>query len=307
MNKTIWLARLLYRHEKGLTRREILEAWSREDDSGHPMPVSTFYDNRNALETRFGLRVVRVSGRYRLVEQPGDSEALLQQLTRVAASDGPADASRNGDEWLPVLADAVAHNRHLLMEYAPPGKPAYETALDPYFLRQIHGHCYVVGRSGRHGEVRNFAVDRIGLLTVRPGTFRRPSGLDATRWFSTSFGAFAGTHLMPEHVVLAPATERLAAYFRQRPLHPTQREETAGTRSRFHLDVAITPDFVGQLLTLGTDVCIVSPAHLRRLVGQRAQAIADACRAAEATVPEAPAAPDEKNAQTKGRAACPSD
>ena len=307
MNKTIWLARLLYRHENGLTRREILDAWSQEDDCGQPMPVSTFYDNRNALEMRFGLRVVRVNGRYRLAEQPGDSEALLQQLLRVSAPDEAADAPRNGDEWLPVLADAVAHNRHLLMEYVPLDKPAYETTLDPYFLRQIHGHCYVVGRSGRHGEVRNFAVDRIELLTVRPGTFRRPSGLDAARWFATSFGAFAGTHLTPEHVVLESATGRLTAYFRQRPLHPSQREETVGGHPRFHLDVALTPDFVGQLLTLGTDVAIVSPAHLRRLVGQRAQAIADACRAAEATVPEAPAAPDEKNAQTNGRAACPSD
>lgn len=49
MNKSIWLARLLYHHKEGLTKQEILNAWADEDDYGRPMATSTFYDNRGIL------------------------------------------------------------------------------------------------------------------------------------------------------------------------------------------------------------------------------------------------------------------
>ncbi len=45
MNKGLWLARLLMRHE-GMTKEDILQAWSDEDDRGRAMPQSTFYDQR---------------------------------------------------------------------------------------------------------------------------------------------------------------------------------------------------------------------------------------------------------------------
>lgn len=40
MNKSIWLARLLYRHKEGLTKQEILNAWAEEDDHGRPMATT---------------------------------------------------------------------------------------------------------------------------------------------------------------------------------------------------------------------------------------------------------------------------
>lgn len=140
----------------------------------------------------------------------------------------------------------------------------------------------MVAKSSRHREIRNFAIDRITQLTPLHTTFRRPSDLNASHWFATSFGAFAGTHLQAEHVTLQPLTPRLLAYFRNRPLHSSQREELMSNgESFFHYDIAITPDFIGTLLTLGADIRIVSPDSLRHHIALKAQAIVDCCQSGE--------------------------
>lgn len=279
MNKSIWLARLLYRHNDGLTKQEILNAWADEDDHGRPMATSTFYDNRGYLESRFGMHMECQGGRYRLITDAADGEALLRQL--VGEKDGKAStmAQEPGDQWLTPLADAIANNHNIDIVYAPLDKPSYATTLSPYFMRRIRGHCYVVAQSSHHREIRNFATDRITQLTPLATSFRRPATLNAGHWFASSFGAFAGTHLQPEHVTLQPLTPHLLAYFRTRPLHASQREEpmSDGT-SVFHYDIAITPDFIGSLLALGADVRIISPDSLRHHIALKARAIVDCCQ-----------------------------
>ena len=161
MNKSIWLARLLYRHKEGLTKQEILNAWAEEDDHGRPMATSTFYDNRGYLETRFGMRIECRNGRYRLTTEVPDSEALLRQLLDEDNEINAQKEREAGEEWLTPLADAVANNKHVEAVYAPLDKKPYTTTLSPYFLRRIRGHCYVVAKSSRHREIRNFAIDRI--------------------------------------------------------------------------------------------------------------------------------------------------
>ena len=191
MNKSIWLARLLYHHKEGLTKQEILNAWADEDDYGRPMATSTFYDNRGYLESRFGMRIECRNGRYRLTTEVPDSEALLRQLLDDSSETNDKGEREPGKEWLTPLADAVANNKHVEVGYAPLDKAPYTTTLSPYFIRRIRGHCYVVAKSSRHREIRNFAIDRITQLTPLHTTFRRPSDLNASHWFATSFGAFA--------------------------------------------------------------------------------------------------------------------
>lgn len=283
MNKSIWLARLLYRHREGLTQKEILNAWADEDDAGRPMAVSTFYDNRGYLESRFGMHIECRNRRYFLVSDSNDGEAFVRQLVgeNNCESSGalPGEA---GDEWLTPLANAIATNCRVEVTYAPLDKAPYTTTLSPYFLRRIHGHSYVVAFSNRHSETRNFATDRITALSPLSSTFRRPATLSAEHWFGSSFGAFAGSHLRAESVSLMPLTAHLAAYLRRRPLHASQREDsTTDGRTLFHYHIALTPDFIGSLLTLGTEVRILAPESLREAIANKARAILKACQEEE--------------------------
>ena len=279
MNKSIWLARLLYRHPEGLTKQEIINAWADEDDHGRPMAISTFYDNRGYLESRFGMHMECRGGRYSLKTDAPDGEALLRQLAGDLPDGLTSQIQEPGGEWLMPLAEAIAGNRCVDITYAPLDKPAYTTTLSPYFMRRIRGHCYIVAKSSHHRETRNFATDRITELRPLTTVFRRPTGLNASHWFASSFGAFAGTHLQPERVTLQPLTQHIAAYLRNRPLHTSQREEPMSNGfSLFHYDIAITPDFISSLLTLGSDVRIVSPDSLRHRVAIKAQAVVNACQ-----------------------------
>lgn len=125
MNKSIWLARLLYHHKEGLTKQEILNAWADEDDYGRPMATSTFYDNRGYLESRFGMRIECRNGRYRLRTEVPDSEALLRQLLDDSGETNDKGEREPGKEWLTPLADAVANNKHVEVGYAPLDKAPY--------------------------------------------------------------------------------------------------------------------------------------------------------------------------------------
>lgn len=88
--------------------------------------------------------------------------------------------------------------------------------------------------------------------------------------------------MQAERVTLQPLTPRLLAYFRNRPLHSSQREELMSNgESFFHYDIAITPDFIGTLLTLGAEIRIVSPDSLRHHIALKAQAIVDCCQSGE--------------------------
>lgn len=270
MNKTIWLLRLLYRHTAGLTRQEILEAWREEDDHGRPMALSTFYDNRKCLATSYGVGLTLEKGRYRLsYGTPGDEAVVRQLADSGQASDTKAILSQ---EWLEVLATGLNECRHVLITYASINSGTYDTDLCPYLCHTVNGVCYVVGLSSRHKAIRTFATDRIQAARLRHHSFARPDGFTAEKWFGTSIGAFGGSDLRAEHVVLRPLSAHMAAYLRQRWIHRSQREMPG---PEFHLDVAITPDLVGLLLSFGSDICVVAPVSLRRRMAETGRIITD--------------------------------
>lgn len=282
MNKCIWLARLLNSHPQGMTRAAILEAWRDEDDQQRPMAPSTFYDNCQYLATRFGIQVERKGNLYRLQAGAG---AETNSIFRIIGQDSTPESTLNmpgsvtpddatpGARWLPLMVTAVMERRRMVMTYAPPGKEAYDTWLCPYVVKQIHGLCYVVGHSSHHGALRTFALDRITALNLQGGTFRRTAESTVKGWFADSFGAFGGPGLRPERLVVRATTPRMAAYLRQRPLHPSQ-QPLSGDACRFALHMAVTPDLVGQMLAFGPDLCVEEPQALKNEIGRRAAAIA---------------------------------
>ncbi|MBQ2123871.1 MAG: WYL domain-containing protein [Bacteroidaceae bacterium] len=266
MNKLLWLVRLLHTHPDRLTRKEILESWAEHDDRRRPMPPSTFYDKCAEIESIYGVKVVRNNMRYSLYHHHREGSDLLNFLVGENAS-----IDIEGGQWLQPLGNAIDERRIVRMHYQSVGKPAYDTQLSPYCLHMAQGRCYVVGFSSHHSSVRTFALDRISQACTLTSRFTRPVDFNAARYFQHSIGAFGGEGMMPQHVVLS-CDEWLTAYLRQRPLHSTQSEPSAG---RFELDVALTKDFIGMILSFGSSVEVKSPAELRSLMAETARKICD--------------------------------
>lgn len=269
MNKTLWLARLLY-NRGNMSKEEILDAWRDQDAKSRPMPESTFYENRRNLEAMFGLKVECRGGRYSLSETPGN--ALPDGI--LATDGSEASEKSESDLWLPMISEAINERQKLRMEYAPPDKPPYVTDLSPYCLHSNEGFRYVVGYSAKHASIRTFATDRIPTLTVLPSHFRRPAGFSREQWFANSAGAFGGPGIKPQHIIIEPLTTYAREYLKSRPLHSSQRlTESATHRPLLELDVCPTRDFIGRLLSFGGEVRVVEPLSLKQAILKEAEAI----------------------------------
>ena len=273
MDKTIWLARLLYQRGP-LTRKEIAEAWCDMDSKGHPLPKSTFYDNCNYLESRYGMRIVQANRRYSL-EIPYNDQRLMRLLLEDPTETEDVETKVKGAQWFPLLEEAISEGNLLRMTYAPLDKAAYDTDFAPYCLRQFRKNGYCVGFSSRHQEVRNFALDRVEALTVLPQHYHIPGDFCADEYFRHSFGVFGGKDAQPEHIVLE-TDERTAAYLRSRPLHTSQHETRLVDAVRIELDVAPTKDFISELLSFGPSLVVVQPEHLRKEIRQKIKKAAEA-------------------------------
>jgi predicted DNA-binding transcriptional regulator YafY len=228
------------------------------------MPTSTFYDKCKEIESIYGVKVVRNNMRYSLYHHHREGSDLLNFLIGENTN-----IEIEGGIWLKPLGSAIDERRTVRMDYQSVGKPPYSTLLSPYCLHMAQGRCYVVGFSSHHSSVRTFALDRIGQLTTLPSRFTRPVDFNATRYFQHSFGAFGGEGLKPQHVELM-CNEWLTAYLRQRPLHGSQLETAEG---QFELDVALTKDFIGMLLSFGSSVKVVAPEELCKRMAEVASAI----------------------------------
>ena len=269
MNKAIWLARLLHSHG-GMSKRDILDAWRDQDEKSRPMPESTFYDNRRILESTFDLKVDCRAGIYSLSENACD----MLPATILNGDQEPDEQESNVNLWVPLISEAVGERRKLRMEYAPINKSAYTTDLSPYCLHRYEEIWYVVGYSTHHSSIRNFASDRITTLTALPSHFRLPAGFSRKQWFANSVGAYGGPGIKAEHVVIEPRSSYVQAYIKSRPLHPSQKfTETSGHAPRFELDVAPTRDFIGRLLSFGSQIRVVEPLSLKLAIKKEAEAI----------------------------------
>lgn len=269
MNKAIFIARYVRAHGRA-TRGEICEAWRDECDRGRPMAVSTFYDNLHILEERFGICLENRGGHY-VVRHADDGNPVLSEPG--GPEGGGSRAERRMRAFAELIVEAMSMDRCVAVDYAPPLKEPYTMCFEPWALTRRRGLCYAVGRSRRHGGgPRTFALDRMTAVSLRPERFRRPADFSLGAYFAASHGAFGGTDLRPERVELT-AGGRVAECLRTRPLHDSQREVAPG---RFVLDVALTPDFVSTLLSLGAGLGVAAPERLRRLLEAELRAMLEA-------------------------------
>ena len=204
-NKAVWLAQLLFRRGR-LSREEIFSAWADVDEKGQRMAPSTFYDNRNQLFSRYGIRLRSDHGYYSLDIGGGRERDFLETLLRSEGEGGAPSAIGGrqpaGFDKVAPIARAIEDGMAIGMIYAPYDKPRYSTTFSPYCLRLFRSRLYSVGFSSRHDGLRTFALDRIASLRPSSAPPHRRGNFDPRRYFAHSFGIYGGMDLKSEHIVL---------------------------------------------------------------------------------------------------------
>jgi predicted DNA-binding transcriptional regulator YafY len=177
---------------------------------------------------------------------------------------------------LTVVADAVASERRLRMEYRR-GSTVVTRELDPLGLVVKAGVWYLVGRVD--ADIRTYRVARIVSASTLPASFERPTDFELAKWWAQASARFERSLLretvrlrLNRHAfkALRSVTDPDAAAMAIATATPA---DESGWRE-VSLEVESLPVATTQLLSLGVGVEVVAPEALRTALAELGLAIA---------------------------------
>ncbi|MEU4098040.1 WYL domain-containing protein [Streptomyces sp. NPDC026673] len=179
---------------------------------------------------------------------------------------------------LPALAEAVWGDRRLRARYRR-GEAEVERELDPYGLVLKGGVWYAVARCGP--DFRVYRVDRFSAAEAAQDRFVRDPDFDLPAFWEARAAEFARSMLREEVVVrLTPGGARRLPYVTDRTAAHEALAAAAPPDPRGRVTVTLPVESqdvgYGQLLALGPDAEVLSPAALRERLADAARAMAAA-------------------------------
>jgi len=185
--------------------------------------------------------------------------ATLGQAFRVLP--GPHKNYARFRDTIRALNDAVLARRTVRMRYRT-GRTGKTTTrdLDPYRVWYRLGGLYVVGQDHLSGEIRTFAVDRIGALEASERRFRVREGFDFDAYIGGSFGVVAE----PAVRVRLRFEGGARSYVEERTWHPSQElVRLPDGRLELAMQVGGGSELRSWILSFGPEAEVLEPASLR--------------------------------------------
>jgi predicted DNA-binding transcriptional regulator YafY len=191
-----------------------------------------------------------------------DGRAFLERL-RESFRVLPGPHKRYGEvgEVIRTLNEAVLARRSVEMRYRT-GRTGRVTArrLDPYRIWYRSGGLYVIGHDHRSGELRTFAVDRIGEATLTAQRFEVPADFDFDALTASAFGVVADE---PTKVRIR-FERRFGLYVKEHTWHPSQQiRELRGGAVELSMEVGAGDELRNWILSFGSGAEVLEPPELR--------------------------------------------
>ena len=281
LRRHIWILSKLYENPKGLTYKEFEYEWGRTELNSlkTPLPKRTFADCLRAIEDAFDIQIssdARNGYRYRIVnrewlEKDNVKDWLLS-----------AFAVKYGNGHLLKILECMKKNQvvNLLYQDFFDDEPC-EILLEPYFVRVFHQRWYVIGvmlnapegeepeERTKQGRIRRYALDRVHRIFATEDTFKMPRGLSVDSYFADAFGIIVEPEVLKAERIRIKATDinHRRDYLRKLPIHWSQREvEKHSDYSIFEVTLMPTYDFIQHILSMSSEVEVISPEHVRKEV-----------------------------------------
>ena len=280
LNKYVWLVETIYKAKK-ISFEEINSRWLDNDMSENkPLPIRTFHKWRDAIEEMFGLIIENEKGGlYRYYIQNADelrngsmrswifntltvSNMMLDSVSikdKILFEEIP-----NGQQFLPVIIEALKKNTVLEITYQSFWRDEANTfPVEPYCLKAFKQRWYLVARSPYYDKIMIYALDRTHSIKPTDETFDYPKDFVAEEYFDDCFGIIADQNYDVETVKLKVSAGQ-ANYLRSLILHQSQKEiERNDEYSIFKVRLRPTFDFRQEILSMGSDIEVLSPKWLR--------------------------------------------
>ena len=143
--------------------------------------------------------------------------------------------------------------------------------IEPYCLKAFKQRWYLVARSPYYDKTMIYALDRVRELDATDLHFDYPKDFDAKAYFEDCFGIIADYNYDVETVKFKVVAGQ-ANYLRSLALHETQREiERTDEYSIFTVRLRPTFDFRQEILTMGSDIEVLTPKWFRDEVAEIAE------------------------------------
>ncbi len=278
--KYIWLIDTIRRYGS-ISRDKLNDLWIKSPyGDGNPMPRRTFYNYREAIAELFNINIECNPRTYEYYIDSGDShqESVTDWLLNSAAMSNVISSVSDVSEsifledvpsarlYLSQVVSALREHKPICFTYRPYTRinPTRNVVVEPYFLKIFRQRWYITGRNLHENVIKTYALDRMEDVTLGAEPFEMPADFDAENFVKDSFGIIFSQG--EAYNVVIRATPRQAKYLRALPLHHSQHEEIHDEYSHFHYRLRLTPDFVQELLSLGSAVKVISPPELKAMV-----------------------------------------
>lgn len=280
-NRYIWLVDTIYRNGR-LSFKEINEKWMRTDFSeGKPIPLRTFHNHREAIQDLFDINIEcnKSTNEYYIEDADQLSKGTLRNWllntftvnnlinekyklqNRIILENVPS-----GQKYLTSILEAMHDGKKIAVTYQSFIKNEPDTFdIEPYFVKLFKQRWYIIGFSTLHKMIRIYALDRIQTLQITDRPFLFPQNFLPEDYFQACFGIIHGEG--PTETVLLKVKDNQIKYFRELPLHLSQKETTKGVNySIFQYRLKITFDLVQEILSYGPAVEVLAPESLRKKI-----------------------------------------
>lgn len=134
--------------------------------------------------------------------------------------------------------------------------------MEPFALKEFHNRWYLIGNDVSKKQIRIFALDRMRNLEIGKQTFAQNQAFDVNAYFRDCFGIISSEGLHVEEVILSFSPNK-GKYIKSLPLHHSQQVLADSEKEvLIKLKLAVTFDFVMELMSHGADVKVIQPQSL---------------------------------------------
>ena len=277
----VWIVNTLRQYKK-LTLAQINELWMKDMVSdGNKLDRNSFRRHTDAILNMFGIIIEHEENTYKYyIANPevlgdGTMEGWMLSTLTVSAVLTDSLSLRDyillenvpaGQEFLQTIILAIKTRRRIMIQYQKFGFEAGEKLISPYALKLFHQRWYLLSHTGNH--FATYSLDRMLMVQITDETFEMPDGFKPESYFTEYFGVL--TDETPMAHVVVRAYGKTTNYLRTLPLHHSQRElQQTDEYTEFSFNIRPTYDFLGQLLSHGDGIEVVSPDDVREKMRQK--------------------------------------
>ncbi len=281
LNKYLWIVDTLRRYG-ALTLAQLNDKWVASGvNDGQPLPRRTFMTYRNNIEEMFNININCNKSTYEYYIEDNGDDSMATHLNWMLDSMAISNTLQNSQnvasrilledvpsarDHLPTVIDALKQNLSIRFSYKSYTRAALNEGIviRPYFVKIFKQLWYVIGYNVKDNMLKTYALDRMSKLTILADKpFTMPEDFSPQEFFKDCFGITTNSN-EPKEIKLRVEPMQ-AKYLRALPLHPSQREDVVheGGYSVFSFRMRITYDLRQQLLSMGSNIEVLTPAELK--------------------------------------------